>query len=157
MTPVWLLDVDGVLNAMWDQTPWPETTGATVRFPGWSRHWVWSPNLVERIRALEAEGLVEIEWATTWAPHAGLLNETFGLHGAPMYLSENKTRDKFAAAVYQVQHGRPYVWTDDEHVPEVESAAWHYLNSDALLIKPDGRYGLTPEHMDAIEVFLRRR
>lgn len=59
--PVWLLDVDGVLNASkpgWGGPPRKtNVAGLTIR---------WAPPLVARIRTLHASGVVEVRWSTTW-------------------------------------------------------------------------------------------
>lgn len=65
LPPVFLLDVDGVINV--DRPAWPDadaratvTTSDGVTWP-----FRWSPALVIELGRLHAGGLVEIRWCTT--------------------------------------------------------------------------------------------
>ncbi|HYY11924.1 MAG TPA: hypothetical protein VE781_13380 [Kineosporiaceae bacterium] len=63
--PLWLLDVDGVVNA--DRPGWggsPRSRQVAADGVLWRIRW--APALVERIRALHRSGRVEIRWASTW-------------------------------------------------------------------------------------------
>lgn len=63
--PVWLLDVDGVINASrpgWGAAPHHGTATAA----GMSFRIRWAPALAKRIRALHESGRVEIRWCSTW-------------------------------------------------------------------------------------------
>src|SRR4051812_21578233 len=74
-TPILLLDVDGVLNAMrWELPPgWEQGT-----FNGYMLSW--DPTITARLRSLHESGRVEIQWLTTWAEKPdGLLAEPLGL------------------------------------------------------------------------------
>ena len=81
--PLWLLDVDGVLNAVtrWpDRSAWSDwasgsaATGA-YRWPIW-----WSPTVTATVAELHATGVVEVRWLTTWGRHANEeLRELLGL------------------------------------------------------------------------------
>lgn len=82
MTPLWLLDVDGVLNAvnllqdlkaLEENTSWPdycEGRAESGRSPGHTYNIIWSPTLIKRITALHESGTVDIRWLTTWETRA---------------------------------------------------------------------------------------
>jgi hypothetical protein len=69
MNPLWLLDVDGVLNAVTsdpDGVMWREWKQAFAEAQG--RRWpiCYAPAVTERIAALHNNGQVEVRWLTTW-------------------------------------------------------------------------------------------
>ncbi len=81
--PLWLLDVDGVLNAItrrpdpgvWGDWRHGRATADGVAWPIW-----WSPSLTAGISRLHSRGLVEVRWLTTWADQAnGDLGRLLGL------------------------------------------------------------------------------
>jgi hypothetical protein len=69
--PLWLLDVDGVLNAVGppldDDDDW--STGTAIAN---ERRWPirWSRSVVAEIRRLHETGIVELAWLTTWGEEA---------------------------------------------------------------------------------------
>ena len=75
-TPLWLLDVDGVLNAVGpapdDDTRW--STGSAIAN---ERRWPirWSPDVVAEVRRLHESGVAEVAWLTTWGDEA---NDSLG-------------------------------------------------------------------------------
>ncbi len=73
--PVWLMDVDGVLND-WRA---PQAEG-WVRFPtDHGFNMTFDPTLMERILRLHNDGEVEVKWLTTWCHDANkMLREEFG-------------------------------------------------------------------------------
>lgn len=149
--PVWLLDVDGVINAR--RHAWPSRIArTTLAVDGESYPLAWSPALVDRVRAHAVGGQVQIVWATSWCPHADRLEELWDLpplarawgvaHGTDDELEVAK-RNAFAAAA---DTGR-VIWTDDEHAPNTRT--------DAILgIRPHPKGGLGPADLDDIEAFL---
>ncbi|MEU1763329.1 hypothetical protein [Micromonospora sp. NPDC005652] len=76
LSPVWLLDVDGVINASrpgWNAVPWKgyaydRATEYKIR---------WAPQLIARIYELHRAGLVEIRWCSTWCAYADQLERLF--------------------------------------------------------------------------------
>ncbi|GAB7053226.1 HAD domain-containing protein [Catenuloplanes indicus] len=158
--PVWLLDVDGVINA-WD-ADWG--TGPTkTRVDRLNIRW--APELAARIRAVAPA--VDIVWATTWCgfpDQLTALGQMLGLEGLPSAfdgrpLSKTWADQKLEAALRVLDGGRRLIWTDDTEVqaaadlyPQIAAAA---RDRRALLIEPDGRRGLRPAHLDAIEAFTR--
>jgi len=155
--PVWLLDVDGVLNA--NKAGWygpPKSGWITV--DGIQYQMRWSPELMTRITRLHDTGLVDIRWATTWIGDTHLVEEKFGL---PCFLDAYPGLDghsvhdemKRNAALEVHESGARLVWADDEAFSgwpqaDVLRQAGH------LLVQPDPRRGLRPEHMDEIETFV---
>ncbi|MFY1686902.1 hypothetical protein [Plantactinospora sp. WMMB782] len=165
LPPVWLLDVDGVVNA---------------RRPGWGRPvrradvWSetdrceyplrWAGALVDRIRTLHASGLVEVRWCSTWCPEADLLERLWRLPALgraldcdPVPKGELGWPVKLAAARAVLAGGRTLVWTDDEAIPAGDRVLDRAVaRGIALLIAPDPGRGLRPADLDAIEAFARR-
>lgn len=160
MVPVWLLDVDGVVNATrpgWGTAPRRATAYADG--VGWTIRW--APALVDRIRALVAAGQVEVRWCTTWCPWADQLERLWLL--PPLGRAFNEPINgaavsvaKLAAARQVLAEGRRLIWTDDMEVP-LSGPLYEELAAGgrALLIRPSGRRGLQPEHMDLIEQFCK--
>jgi len=160
---VWLLDVDGVLNAAdpgWDGEP---RQGRAVAY-GVSYRVRWAPDLVGRIRQVHRSGTVEIRWATTWVDEIGEIERLLGLPRFPLAFSGLGTAPAVAAPgvkwraaldVVEVER-RPLVWTDDA-IPSL-GRQLRRLGAGGLpvmLVAPDPFTGLQPEHLDAIEAFLR--
>ena len=83
MTPLLLLDVDGVLNALDGGDPrlWPDWRLGRATADG--RAWPirWAPAVVDRLRGWHEQGRVELQWLTTWGHDANL--ELRALLGLP--------------------------------------------------------------------------
>lgn len=161
--PVWLLDVDGVVNAAaprWGAPPRRASaihTGETFRMS-------WAPELVDALGGLHRAGRVELRWATTWVDESRQLERLFGLPelatafaGLGPSPAVKTPALKIAAALLVLeQERRPLIWTDDDAIPArgplrqaIESAG-----PPTLLIAPDPRYGLQPEDLAAVTAFL---
>lgn len=69
---VWLLDVDGVLNALSGRCPgWPGQARAELRtFGGGVTELHHAPGLMRVLSLLHRRGLVEFRWLTTWEEDA---------------------------------------------------------------------------------------
>lgn len=158
-SPVWLLDVDGVVNASepeWGAAPHHGTAhalGAPYRMR-------WAPALVDRIRALHTGGRAEIVWCTTWCAYASQLERLFRLPPldrafADAAVGEQADALKVDAARRVLAGGRRLIWTDDEVVPLPGSELHAELTRSgrALLIRPRSRSGLTRDDMLAVEAF----
>jgi hypothetical protein len=157
--PVWLLDVDGVLNAArpgWGAAP----HAGTAYSDGESYRLRWAPALVDRIRALHRAGTVEIRWCTTWCSDADQVERLLSL---PRFErcwhhrlgSTAAALAKLAAARDIVDRGGWLIWTDDEVVPTAGPVHDELtVAGRTLLIAPSPSRGLQPEHLDAIEAFL---
>lgn len=163
LPPVWLLDVDGVVNIR--KSPWHTAPHNGRAFDN-GREWKirWAPQLIDRIRALHKFGAVEVRWCTTWCSNADQMERLFKLPVLGRAFTEELrgfecSEAKLAAARAVLAEGRRLIWTDDVEVPiernEPELYAELTAGGRALLIRPDERGGLRPEHMDEIEEFVR--
>ncbi|GGK29056.1 hypothetical protein GCM10010124_22290 [Pilimelia terevasa] len=157
--PVWLLDVDGVINARkprWSAAPHHGTAHA-AGFPYPMR---WAPALLDRIRDLHTAGGAQVVWCSTWCAFSNQVERLFRLPPlerafADQVHGEHADRLKVEAARRVLARGRRLIWTDDEVVPLADSPLHAELTGTgrALLIRPESRAGLNPEHMDTIEAF----
>lgn len=157
-TPIWLLDVDGVLNAVcakpnraiWDDFQVARILGFNITY---------SPTVVQRISAWHNAGLVEVQWLTTWEDHAntdldiGFDVEEFAVAG---YSREfpNARWWKLPVAKRAWETGRPIIWTDDDISWDTEASEWVksiYDTNRMLAISPKTETGLLPVHMATIE------
>jgi hypothetical protein len=158
---IWLLDVDGVVNADrpgWHMAPYQRRVHADVEY-----RLRWAPPLIQRVRKLHQSGAVELRWCTTWCPWAHVLEDCWGLPELPRALTDEACGDwspnkvdlaKLAAAGAVADSGRRLIWTDDTAIPRRGPHRARLLHGGrALLISPASRSGLLPEHMDQIEEF----
>lgn len=158
--PVWLLDVDEVINAdrpAWSEQPYNRTLYADKEYK-----LRWAPTLLKQIRRLRADGVVELRWCTTWCTYAHLLERAFGLLPLVRALADEQCTGspgrvdmaKCAAAQAVLAAGRRLIWTDDTAVPAFGPMRESMLATErALLIRPRRKIGLTPAHMAEIEAF----
>jgi hypothetical protein len=152
--PLWLLDVDGVLNAvnviedlqaLEQDTNWPDYQVGRAdggRRPGHTFQIIWSPTLVKRMVVLVEADLVEIRWLTTWegraqteiAPLLGLPH--FELAGERNFEAEYRAYSdranvgdywwKFpiARAAVEDTPQRALIWSDDDLPAIPEASEW---------------------------------
>jgi hypothetical protein len=157
--PVWLLDVDGVINAArpgWGAAP----RSGTAYCEGQPFRLRWAPALAARIRALHGSGSVEIRWCSTWCGDADQVERLLGLPRLDRAWdhpigSTAAAIAKLAAARAVLGQGRRLIWTDDAAVPT--SGPVHdelTATGRALLIAPVPSRGLQPDDLDAIDAFL---
>ncbi|WP_196454402.1 hypothetical protein [Planomonospora sp. ID82291] len=157
--PVWLLDVDGVINA--SRPGWGGPPRSGTAYSGGDAYRIrWAPALLDRIRALHRAGGVEIRWCSTWCADADQMERLFGLPRLARAWSEHLSATaaataKLTAARDVLAQGRRLIWTDDVEVP-AGGPVHDELTAGgrALLIAPSPGRGLQPEHMDAIEAFV---
>lgn len=161
--PLWLLDVDGVLNAVTDS--YDSETQKRETVDGWPI--VYTPALVSRIADLHTSGRVEVRWLTTWRADAlSLLAPALGL---PAFADEgaadfNTVHRKWWKAITaqrlsDAEPDRALIWTDDDldYAEESGDVAWlHKRTGPSLTVSPDTDRGLTAEHLDQIEAFIER-
>lgn len=194
--PLWLLDVDGVLNAVAiepDHGIWPRWQRGVARTDGGTRTWpiTWAPAVVDQLTELFDGGRVEITWLTTWGHDANVELATLlslprlPVAGVPpsrtaptaeisaLAGTDVSTHAAVAGAdaadpltgrwwkfavVRRLVTGDPYrpiIWTDDDLAMEPEVMAWMRAHTTSLLIAPDPRRGLTAQHLQAIDDFVR--
>lgn len=126
--PIWLMDVDGVLNAFDESGPvmgdWGDWTGFTARgFP--IRY---SPKMVARILALHETRRVDIRWLTTWGRWADTDLTEFGLPEFEV-AAEQPFRDrggwwKLPVAQELFNKGHAVIWTDDDLAFSSDAMRW---------------------------------
>ncbi|GAB7036280.1 MULTISPECIES: hypothetical protein [Catenuloplanes] len=156
--PVWLLDVDGVLNAArpgWDA----EARTGTAYGGGHPYRLCWAPALINRIRALHHAGSVTLRWCSTWCADADQVERLFGL--PPLERAWTDPVDhgvapgvKLAAARAVLDRGHRLIWTDDDAVPAGGPVHDELVAAGrALLIAPTATRGPQPAHLDEIEAF----
>jgi putative intracellular protease/amidase len=159
LPPVWLLDVDGVINVNrpgWGAAP----RSGTAYADGYGYRMRWAPALIDWIRRLHNTGLVEVRWCTTWCAFADQLEWLWRLPRLERAFTDplngrEAVEAKQAAARKVLADGRRLVWTDDQVVPTPGTRLYDELTADgrAMLIRPSPRCGLQPADLDAIETF----
>lgn len=169
-TPIWLLDIDGVINAATRKPPthaWPADDWIDTRTtPGKGRSWriLAARPVLDYIRSVHESGTAEIRWHTTWQHDAqqvadALKLPTFAVQEAPEYLDAERHLDewwKLPAALRVLAEGRRLVWTDDDAV-DLTTTQMHQLNeAGALVVSPAVETGLCRSHLRKIETFLMK-
>lgn len=157
--PVWLLDVDGVLNV--DVVRDGPVGRGTARAGGVDWPFRWSLYAVEALRRLIEADVVDVTWCTTWCAQADEVERLLGLPPLPRAWTNEAARVarkfKLTAAREVVASGRRLVWTDDDCVPLRRDPLYRELTAtpgQSLLIRPDGRYGLHPADLRRISEFI---
>lgn len=154
--PIWLLDVDGVLNAICHPSRpprvWERWESGTAVAAGERFVITFAPELMAGIRELHESGRVEIRWLTTWAHDANrslrqlLELPEFPVAGEPDYAG---AWWKLPCAVRAAGEKRPLIWTDDDLDYSDTARRWA-ADLGTLTIAPDPAVGLTPADLDAI-------
>lgn len=175
--PLWLLDIDGVVNALatgiptgaWPRDAWVQRM-VPIELPG--RGTTTLPVLAARpvlefLTAVSDAGRAEIRWHSTWrataatalAPMLGL--PRFGISVAPEWQDQpTGTWWKLPAAERAISAGRRLVWTDDDldtyRRDQRTAAALAAMDAypEALVLPVDPRTGLTPDDLARIDAFL---
>lgn len=171
--PVWLLDVDGVLNAVTKKPArnvWPADQWLRGEATSTGHTWpiLAAQPVVDFIRDVHDQGRAEIRWHTTWQDEAvaieKLLNlPTFPVQDAPEWAvhlrGETEEWWKLGAVRRVVtEERRPLVWTDDDadrfQVPAADRALLASA-TPSLVLCPSPYTGLTPKHLRKIDQFLK--
>ena len=155
-TPIWLLDVDGVLNV--DRPPWHEPPHQGYAYYNGKEYKIrWSPSLAQRVRTIIAAKTATVMWSTTWCIAAEQIERL--LHFPQLHRVFGTVKvtneDKLWIADTLAKSGCRVIWTDDTAIPDAGDA-YDRLSSNnrVLMIRPDDRRGLTPDDMDRIEAFI---
>lgn len=157
----WLLDVDGVINALgltsalgrsgWSMAPWvtQEVAGTDLCY-----------SIINR---LHDEGHVQVHWLTTWDDHAtSFLAPALGL-GHYTLLQETRAWDrdrdhwwwKFNIASELAGDGRRVIWTDDELGEDETVNTWLRAHaSEVLGVSSDEDTGLSVKGVHHVLDFL---
>ena len=155
MQTVWLLDFDDVINT--NKPGWSATPNKAFAYVDGTHYRIrWAPKLVTRIWQVHRAGVL-IFWASSWCGNTDQLERLLRL---PPLFSAASTgmsyRMKCEAAETVIASGNRLIWTDDEAVPEFGALRDKLTRKgNALLIKPKVNRGLQPEHLDAIDEFIR--
>ncbi|MFI1992424.1 hypothetical protein [Actinoplanes sp. NPDC020271] len=159
--PVWLLDVDGVVNAY--RAGWygaPRVVQVHSAADAYDYRIRYEPRLVRAIHRIHVRGRAEVTWCSTWCSDAAGLEQAFGLPELPRAFDEPVTgpaasQAKLAAARRVIASGRRLVWTDDVEIDlhAAVCAPW-VATGRALLISPNATRGLRSRHLRRIEQFL---
>ena len=163
--PIWLLDVDGVINANgWTRREsdfWPKESvrHELISLNQWQRYHIFvAEGLIEFINEMQGSGKVEIVWATTWLDQANThLAPAFGLPLLEVGARPIGTDDgnyKHRAAREAIAAGRSVIWTDDVEINDVMREEFLASGLRHLLIAPDEVYGLTPADCAKIREFV---
>lgn len=181
--PVWLLDFDGVVNAISSKggkSVWPIWETARVPHPSYPTKTLpllWSPAVVDTIRHAVDAG-VDVRWLTTWREHTKTLPEV--IHGLPdiPWLDESVLSDevastldpdqrmasgmwKFEVARAYVPDDAPLLWTDDSYWImswSKEVPAWvSKRGAPTELIQPTETLGLVQRQVRAIREWIDLR
>lgn len=167
--PVWLLDIDGVLNAATkkpDGSVWPAEQWVHGHAEGGGNRWpiLFARPVADFILETHDKGRAEIRWHTTWQHDAGRVGKLLGLpdfpvHDAPEFRTLSTTWWKLPGALRVVEaEQRPLVWTDDDaanswDLPPADRARLHD-GAPTLIVAPSPNTGLTPKHLRQIDDFL---
>lgn len=170
-TPVWLLDIDGVINALsttpvpgpWTPDQWVQRL-VRAEIPGTGPMLLpifAAEPVLAFIRDVVRRGAAEVIWHSTWRSAAVTdLAPVLGLPAIPVSVAPEWThRDpavwwKLPAARRVVESGRRLVWTDDDIAVLGDQVAELRGRPDTLLIGPDRRAGLTAHDLERIAAFL---
>jgi hypothetical protein len=181
--PLWLLDVDGVLNAVAkrpDRGVWRDWRRGSASADGVTWPIWFSPTVTGTVARLHESGVVEVRWLTTWGAQAnGELRTLFGLPelavaGEPPHVAGDHGADSHGEAVALEANGgraswwkldavrrivgdepeRPVIWTDDDLGGERDAVTWVERNVPRrLLVSPRPDVGLTPRQLRAIRSY----
>ncbi|NRQ50414.1 hypothetical protein [Aeromicrobium stalagmiti] len=155
-TPIWFLDIDGVVNAAGtDLPPHLARTEATTAGTAWPIHY--SPDVIEFINMVHRAGFAEVRWLTTWsqdartslAPAVGLDDFT----AYEMYDSDGWWKAEVVATSVKDER-RPIIWTDDD-ITDID-IAWFRSSVEvpSMVIAPATEQGLTSAELRKIANFM---
>ncbi len=172
--PVWLLDVDGVLNAcssrgcrtVWPQECWNSCVVADLDGRKWPI--LVADPVVSYLRAVHVNGDAEIRWHTSWqhsapqrlAPALGLPDWPVAVapeyHDPSGHTAHGWWKLGAAARVLE-EEGRRLVWTDDDisFGAQLTGAVGELLRRPGVLaVTPRTTIGLTRKNLLAVDAFL---
>ena len=161
--PVWLLDIDGVINAFrrQPQGSWPRRSWIRTRVAGYEI--VAALPVIAFLREVHRDGLAEIRWHTTWQEKAldvgdALSLPTFHVQASPEFAERDADEVwwKLPAARRVLEGGRPVVWTDDdaEYLAPGDRKQLTLIGPQLLIVAPDETTGLNQADLDRIRLFL---
>ncbi|BBX82196.1 hypothetical protein [Mycolicibacterium aubagnense] len=183
MTAVWLLDFDGVINALskrGGRSYWPEWSSATVAHPegdltsaGDPVHLplLWSPAVIAVIAEAARAG-IDVRWLSTWREHTKRLPEIIpGLPDLPWLdetILDTRASDdldprlamesgpwKVLVARAFVPAGAALLWTEDSLTVDLLSESWRRSRTaPTTLIRPRPATGLISREVNEIREWI---
>jgi hypothetical protein len=177
-TPVWFLDVDGVVNAISNICPEGFSSGyARPNEEHYNQYKIqWDPRVIDAINDLHRSGVIEVQWLTTWGSGAnGELRKLIGINEldvaceppgavaeswatyAPPTPSREWWKLTFIKQWHEENPGRKFVWTDDD-IP-LEDVAEEFVKQTmtCFAIAPLQQRTLTIREVDRVERWLLGR
>jgi hypothetical protein len=164
--PVWLLDVDGVVNARRPAFDAPFAQGHAF-VDGVTYRLQWAPALTRYIKSVHKRRAAEVRWATTWVDHILQVERLLRLPSLETAFRVREVQGtdgdvdpaelKLRAALHVVEvERRPLIWTDDDAIPTSGPDLGRLQDADVpvLLLAPDPYEGLRPEDLTRIDEFL---
>lgn len=169
---VWLLDIDGVINApakpgarppthAWPVDAWIDTkadNGTTWRILA-------ARPVLDFIRSVHEQGRAEIRWHTTWQERSAEVAKALDLPDFPVQeapefdqTEEHLRRDQWwkLPAVWRVlSEGHRVLWTDDDASWDLTADQKTRLAAAGChIVSPDPMTGLYKKHLQQIDEFL---
>lgn len=172
--PIWLLDIDGVINATSMKTAahiYPLASWQRLHVDGFQI--TAAQPVLDLLHTVHDDGLAEIRWHTTWQDRAWDVGEALGLPEFPVqYTDEWPDSSEKAArrmmvglprwwkvrAVYDLLgEGHRVLWTDDDIFPELPAVHRQKLKAlgKVRMLSPVSLYGIQPGEIRMIKKFLK--
>lgn len=158
MKPIWLLDIDGVVNCG-NRTPPTHLGYNFLEFKqragdGYEYNMIVAKEVVDFID--EMSDFFQIVWCTTWQQDANAFGKKIGLKEFP-WIDESKLpysqyHWKRAAFEKFQEAGHSVLWTDDD-IRKFYNYPRKVAFDNCLLIWPSTFEGLCPRHLDKIREF----
>lgn len=172
LKPVWLLDIDSTI-----QVPPPHSfdigNNRKKLHKVWAEwehimigkfHITYAPKVIDFIKRMDASGLVDIQWLTTWkheanttfAPAVGLPQFEVADGGGSDFIYPHENWWKYRTAE-QAASVRPTIWSDDDITKKAAEniVKWGQRNDqDVLVLRPEDARALEPFHLEQIEAFI---
>lgn len=175
--PVVLLDVDDVLN-IFPKHPnkhlrhWDDWVKTTIHEDDKDYPFTYSPTMLAAL--VDAVSGADVYWLTTWRASAvSKVAPTLGLPAHWTHLDADGGDDpyklapgivkftadlrpwwKFVAAKPFLESGRKVVWIDNDYRTQPMKSNFPWLRDNLLAVAPNGRIGVTPDHLSAVRTFL---
>jgi len=167
--PVWLLDFDGVLNAVaaqGDTTVWRDWRRSPPDTPPENIPWfLWAPEAVTVVQDAVSAG-VRVIWLTDWESGTTRIHETIAELPAGLEYLTRAARGpsrhwKANAAREAVPDAAPLLWTDDHLrariLREHSTKEWVAQRAgDTTVISPNKRVGVTPRDVRTIREWIAK-
>lgn len=175
-TPIWLLDFDGVINALskrGDRNVWDDWRSADIEVPDNGTYpLLWANEVVELVQEAVTNG-VSVVWLTTWREHTKLLPkvidglpdglpwwdeitiESFGYKLDPMRVLGQKWKAQVAQAM--LSPDTPVLWTDDNlsHLLNGTDRGWFNRRpGGTTYVSPNPNIGLSQRNAREIREWM---